>query len=1436
MAQCKLTPHEFIQNAFAPQIAILCSEDADNLCLKNNLRFVELIQPFCRLNNETRIADPAGNTVPIRNLRVVFEDMNRRPPQPTLGKKLLNEVVGTTPWDRPVTKTISASGTRSGLELELQSTTPWFEAWRDTFLHVQYPSDHEFTKHYIACIVVVASTSENPMDQLNRLSQYQHQQQHQTPARFPKWFSPNILKYYLLIHDVTVGDLAKSEQIFEQMCSMYGSNNCHLLQINSRATDQMDVHLPDPWTQFLIQRASIDPSGGSSSEASSGTGTPREDVSCLPSRVTEGDTTDCCEPIHPLSPTLSPPAEEKNGTFDVMPAVEISSDVPVMVNKPTLPTGTTHHGGCLTSSDVDRIRIFVHEFCVRSLIPHVERQIRYLNEVVTNRSRSKSLLSATRRWLGGNKSPGAATNSVIYSPEATELQTRRLGDLCFMFGLYELAYNSFHTAKNDFKSDQAWLYFAGAQEMAALAAFMHNSADYPKRYLESSLQTYLSVCKVYNFAIRSTLLSTEVLKHCGEYGEAAMMFIKLTSEESDLLSALMLEQAAHCFINARRPLPRKYAFHMTLAGHRFGKAGQRSHSLRAYKQAFQIYATRGWVLAEDHIHFTLGKQAHHLKQLTEGLAAYNSLVDQRTKQAAPSQQSPTQQMTYIREFINTYHQYIQQEWDSASGLPCLPLPLIDSQVTTILLGSPQEAPTSPGWTAASHVSLDSGAIANDRWFALERELVTETQGTLPIVFRPNLQLLNKDTPNTQSPMVPVNEPVLVELIMSNPLAVSLMITDVQLVFTFKASGDQEMASDPQVKHSMFKGFNLPAGAQEKVRLELYPACTGQILITGVQYKLSLTPDLVAAPPPGSTAVPVVIEGQQAIEVKGPRLNSTAAEKCNVVYASDKRLEITVVPPLARLSVIFNNLPHILSCGELHSADVAITNTGPCAISKLLLAISDPNHIYLSTTESALEDKHVLTLNESESVESRVTKRVQPVTLQDGVLKPGDTIRGKLWLHAPSLPGAFDVELLFYLETQNTTGKGRYRLLRHFTSVYVERSLSLKVSSLISQSLNKSISNQNSEETKNTHTANVVVEAVNNSEVDSACGTYTVMGVSSNSKKWAIIPHSSLPDNSYTPGCPSILNSEQVLGYGESCHLCVKCIQQQNPSAKKLVFSQVPFSKSQIPMSSWWRFTLRERIKLLELLADPPPPSPTADHIPPPPTQAQKDTEHILSTNSIDMVLTVLWKGERGGHTIWGQHSIYLENLGNSASIPQSPVILTGEEEKPPVRIIPETPPSPIQSPVPPPSQQKHLVKVAADFPQGMEHDFLANRLCCLEFVLLLYNCTACQLSAHLNLCPEGISNSNGNSSSHMYSPQASTRLLYVGGTVRKISLVPWGCSKVPVRALVTTPGTYSLGNFTLTALRSHATVSESPVVQNCQLQTAVTVRQAVRVDHHHHNT
>lgn len=70
------------------------------------------------------------------------------------------------------------------------------------------------------------------------------------------------------------------------------------------------------------------------------------------------------------------------------------------------------------------------------------------------------------------------------------------------------------------------------------------------------------------------------------YAEAGKQLIRMTSEESDLRSALLLEQAAYCVL--RDAKPRKYAFHMVLAGHRFSKAGQRRHALRCVRQALQV--------------------------------------------------------------------------------------------------------------------------------------------------------------------------------------------------------------------------------------------------------------------------------------------------------------------------------------------------------------------------------------------------------------------------------------------------------------------------------------------------------------------------------------------------------------------------------------------------------------------------------------------------------------------------------------------------------------------------------------------------------------------------------------------------------------------------------------------------------------------------------
>ena len=84
-----------------------------------------------------------------------------------------------------------------------------------------------------------------------------------------------------------------------------------------------------------------------------------------------------------------------------------------------------------------------------------------------------------------------------YHPESAQLQVRRLGDLAFLLGHYELAYHSYHSAKKDFEADQAWLHYAGAMEMAALSVFLQHtqSRNTPFHYFDKALTTYLQTCK-----------------------------------------------------------------------------------------------------------------------------------------------------------------------------------------------------------------------------------------------------------------------------------------------------------------------------------------------------------------------------------------------------------------------------------------------------------------------------------------------------------------------------------------------------------------------------------------------------------------------------------------------------------------------------------------------------------------------------------------------------------------------------------------------------------------------------------------------------------------------------------------------------------------------------------------------------------------------------
>lgn len=51
MAKSSSSVESLIKKTYALQVAVRCTEEAELICGKNNLKFFELLRPFCGLSN-----------------------------------------------------------------------------------------------------------------------------------------------------------------------------------------------------------------------------------------------------------------------------------------------------------------------------------------------------------------------------------------------------------------------------------------------------------------------------------------------------------------------------------------------------------------------------------------------------------------------------------------------------------------------------------------------------------------------------------------------------------------------------------------------------------------------------------------------------------------------------------------------------------------------------------------------------------------------------------------------------------------------------------------------------------------------------------------------------------------------------------------------------------------------------------------------------------------------------------------------------------------------------------------------------------------------------------------------------------------------------------------------------------------------------------------
>ncbi|CAH1780178.1 unnamed protein product [Owenia fusiformis] len=1429
MAQCKQSAQEFIRDAFSPMVAGMCSHDAEQVCKKNNLTFVELIQPFCRLGTEAHVRDPGNISHTLQNFRVVVRDMSQLPPQPTLSKKILNDAVASA---YIATDSSSSNCLSIGkYDLQLSASTPWFEAYRECFLQMAYPSEHEFTKHYLGCMFVVSSGNTDPMAQFHQMTQEQHQQQHLSPNKLPKWFCPNVLHYYVLIHDVTEAEQAKAEAIYQSMKSTYGLNNCHLLQINSctpqstqnstpgstpGSNSDTGAALPDPWAQFIQKK----PNDFRDSDYDLANHV--SDLTRLPDGFSSGDPLNKIIPTDPLVKSVEDAAEAFEEE-SVSHPLSVGTDNPLQSSTeqsytdPHLPesSSTGQHGACLTVSDHDRLRIFVHEFIIRGLVPWAERTMRNLNDQISSRKGiHKSFLGATRRWFSGNKPQGQTTSTekatVVYTPEAPEMQLRRLGDLAFMFQQYELAYQTYHTAKKDFNNDHAWLHFSGSLEMAALSVFLQgptSQRSFPQHYLDSAISTYLTTCKSPLFATRATLLCTEACKSKGLYNETAMQYIKLTSEDSDLRSALLLEQAAHCYINSKQPMVRKYAFHMILAGHRFSKAAQRRHALRAYDQALQVYREREWTLAEDHINFTIGRQSFNIKQLDAATEALRNLVVRESKQSLPQQHS------FLREYIFVYKQHLNESGES-NKLPVLPLPHIKSNdIKVIVTGSKTHKDGSP---------IES---SEKQWIQLEKLLVNKS---IPNeAFKTTPQCFSRRSNNSSSPIAIQGEPVTLEIPLYNPLKVPLLLSDVTLLwkllpidYTREGENQEKLpevvtnevvsrgksnVADQLVHTEVLNDITIPGNTTTQVTLCLEPQQTGELTITGLVYSLGSGQNSDKTGHQNN----ICVRGKQVLETQGPRLNATKLEKTTCMYGPDKRLDLIVAPPMPQLKVEFTEMPTTLLCGEVRHIPVTFTNCGAVDLHNLTVGAAQPKLVTFGAPSRDPENGTYKVTSKDFGTEflhnGDAASYVMDIPIEGDVLKTGESVQVSMWLQGTKTSGVQDIDLLFFYQPTQQVPKLNYRLLRQRISVYTVGSLNLKCSALRSCSVTPG--------TRDLSSAIIALEVENANQIhDSTIAEFSILQVSCASQKWTL-RHLSTQSNTDMKVCSH-----------EKLHMLLKaCQAKQKCDKEQLVFTNVTFDQHQIDSvaSPCADFYLRSKaIKSLE------------EYMDEEPEQYSKEGSQIVDqgqkwdglecTTQIGLSLIILWKAflvdDMGkSRSVCGQHHLAVDTIGEEVldTLQAKPAVFQKAVQfsKSIEQVVEAQPESNLLA---------EMLHCSATTPHSLvQHDFKKQRLCSVPVALTLQNCSACPLSVNVNTTA-----STRDEDKSTFPDQRLGAFTWVRQHSLTLKLSPNSSVTLPLAAGVGQPGVYNLAHIGVTARLDLECYHGDNIKQNVSMPTLLTVVQS----------
>ncbi|KAJ6790656.1 trafficking protein particle complex subunit 8-like [Iris pallida] len=234
-----------------PVVMVLSTPKAEDSCSRNGLSLVDMLHAFSLVRNinvPVRTASDQPYRLQVFKLRLVYASDVRQRNQEAANERL-KQVVGDA--SERMLPDLRSDPPQLGTVLsksESDFCPSWIQTFNKELMHTVSFSEHEAFDHPVACLLVVSSKDDQPINKFVDLFNTD-----QLPSLLNEGaMDPKIMKHYLLLHDNQYGTLEKAAGILAEMRSTFGSNDCKLLCINS-AQGEDDRLKDNPWTRNKIR-------------------------------------------------------------------------------------------------------------------------------------------------------------------------------------------------------------------------------------------------------------------------------------------------------------------------------------------------------------------------------------------------------------------------------------------------------------------------------------------------------------------------------------------------------------------------------------------------------------------------------------------------------------------------------------------------------------------------------------------------------------------------------------------------------------------------------------------------------------------------------------------------------------------------------------------------------------------------------------------------------------------------------------------------------------------------------------------------------------------------------------------------------------------------------------------------------------------------------